>query len=106
MKNIWVPAVGGCAVSLNGFGRVPVVVERRLGVGVKICIEGIVDRVIVGWEVFSHSMARLDLMVLNWAGIIIRAGPLRLAWILDILRIGIAGAGLGGLVHLGIDRLG
>jgi hypothetical protein len=24
---------------------------------------------------------------------------LRLAWILDILKIGIAGAGLGGLVH-------
>lgn len=100
MKNILVPGIGRCAITLNWFARIPIVVEGCIVIGVNVCAERIVDGGVVR-EVLSHYMARVQLLVLDW-GLIGRAvPPLRLTLALDILHIWIAGAGVGVWVHIG-----
>lgn len=96
MKNVLIPGVGTCPITLNGFGRVPTMVEGWLVVGVNVCVERIIDGGVVG-EVLSHYMARLQIRVLNWGLIGRVASPWGVALVLDVW---IAGAGVGVWVHI------
>lgn len=100
MEGVLVPGVGSGAIILNWLGRVPAVVEGWVVVGVDVCAERIIDGWVVG-KALSNHMVCLELLVLNW-GLIGRGGSpwgLTLDW--HILRIWIAGAGIGEWVHIG-----